>query len=59
MQLIEGRFAYDFCEYFVLEIQLVEVDICRRAHLGKYLLEILRDCSSDCCDLHVRYVVSL
>ena len=35
MQLIEGRFAYDFREYFVFEIQLFEVDICRRAHVGK------------------------
>ena len=55
--LSKGRFTYDFREYFVLEIQLAEVDICRRAHLGKDFFEMLRDCSSDCRDLHVRYVV--
>ena len=44
-QLIKGRFTYDFREYFVLEIHLIEVDISRRTHLGKDLLEILRDCS--------------
>ena len=57
MQLIKGRFTYDLCEYFVPEIQLVEVDICRRAHLGKYFLEILRDCLLEFCDLHVRYII--
>ena len=58
MQLIEGRFTCDFCEYFVLETQLVEVDIFLRAHLGEDFLEILRDISLERRDLHVRYVVS-
>ena len=58
VQLIKGRFTCDFCEYFVLEIQLVEVYICRRAYLGEDFLEIICDCSSEFRDLHVQYVVS-